>query len=170
MVKTNYYNFFKYFTYIILLILAIFIICYTFIFKRNLVKIFNLNKKKFSDTNENQFSVNELRVDELREGFKNSNKLNINNISDLMSNKIKGLIQELGGNKGKDETIQILKDTKKVCNLECSKCMLQMIDNGKSLKTIDIENLLFNEDDENCIKCKKYTELSNTIQNMIDNL
>jgi len=170
MVKTNYYNFFKYFTYIILLILAIFIICYTFIFKRNLVKIFSLNKKKFSDTNENQFSVNELRVDELREGFKNSNKVNINNISDLMSNKIKGLIQELGGNKGKDETIKILKDTKKVCNLECSKCMLQMIDNGKSLKTIDIDNLLFNEDDENCVKCKKYTELSNTIQNIIDNL
>ena len=43
-----------------------------------------------------------------------------------------------------------------------------MIDNIK-FKTIDIDNLLFNEDDENCIKCKKYTELS-TIQNMIDNL
>ena len=49
-------------------------------------------------------------------------------------------------------------------------CMMKMIDNSKSLKTIDVDNLLFNEDDENCIKCKKYTELSNTIQNMIDNL
>ena len=158
------YNFLKYLTYIILLILAIFIICYTFIFKQNLIKMFNLNKIKFDDTSKLISSPT------VREGFKNGDNIDIHNVGDLMRNKIKGLIQELGGKEGKQETIDILKNTKKVCNLECSKCMLQMIDNGKSLKTIDIDNLLFNEDDENCVKCKKYTELSNTIQNMIDNL
>lgn len=158
------YNFLKYLTYIILLILAIFIICYTFIFKQNLIKMFNLNKIKFDDTS--KF----ISTPTFREGFKNGDNIDIHNVGDLMRNKIKGLIQELGGKEGKQETIDILKNTKKVCNLECSKCMLQMIDNGKSLKTIDIDNLLFNEDNENCVKCKKYTELSNTIQNMIDNL
>ena len=165
------YNFLKYFTYIILFILAIFIICYSFIFKQSLVKTFNLNKKNFSDT----------EIPRYKEGFniiknndsiniKNNNSININNIGNLMGNKIKGLVAEIGGKEGKLETVAILKNTKKVCNLECAKCMMKMIDNSKSLKTIDIDNLLFNEDDENCIKCKKYTELSNTIQNMIDNL
>tara|TARA_E500000178_G_scaffold314675_1_gene333085 strand:- start:19 stop:516 length:498 start_codon:yes stop_codon:yes gene_type:complete len=160
------YNFLKYFTYIILFILAIFIICYSFIFKQSLVKTFNFNKKKFSDSSTPIY----------REGFemlKNKDKatsINSNNIAELMFNKVKGLVQEIGGKEGKQETINILKNTKRVCNLECAKCMMKMIDNSKSLKTIDIDNLLFNEDDENCIKCKKYTELSNTIQNMIDNL
>ena len=107
------------------------------------------------------------------EMLKNKDKatsINSNNIAELMFNKVKGLVQEIGGKEGKQETINILKNTKRVCNLECAKCMMKMIDNSKSLKTIDIDNLLFNEDDENCIKCKKYTELSNTIQNMIDNL
>ena len=162
------YNFLKYFTYIILFILAIFIICYSFSFKQSLVKTFNLNKKKFS------YSSTPI----YREGFEilknkdnnNSNTINSNNIGELMFNKVKGLVEEIGGKEGKQETITILKNTKKVCNLECAKCMMKMIDNSKSLKTIDVDNLLFNEDDENCIKCKKYTELSNTIQNMIDNL
>ena len=157
------YNFLKYFTYIILFILAIFIICYSFSFKQSLVKTFNFNKKKFSDSSTPIY----------REGFKplrTKDDINITNISELMINKAKGLIQEIGGEEGKKETITILKNTKKVSNLECAKCMMKMIDNSKSLKTIDVDNLLFNEDDENCIKCKKYTELSNTIQNMIDNL
>lgn len=162
------YNFLKYFTYIILFILAIFIICYSFSFKQSLVKTFNFNKKKFS------YSSSPI----YREGFEilnnkdnnNSNTINSNNIGELMFNKVKGLVEEIGGKEGKQETITILKNTKKVCNLECAKCMMKMIDNSKSLKTIDVDNLLFNEDDENCIKCKKYTELSNTIQNMIDNL
>ena len=34
----------------------------------------------------------------------------------------------------------------------------------------DLENILDDESDENCIKCKKYTELSTSIKSIIDNL
>ena len=123
------YNFLKYFTYIILFILAIFIICYSFSFKQSLVKTFNLNKKKFSNSSTPIY----------REGFKplrTKDDINITNINELMINKAKGLIQEIGGEEGKKETITILKNTKRVCNLECAKCMMKMIDNSKSLKLL----------------------------------
>ena len=58
----------------------------------------------------------------------------------------------------------------KICDLECAKCMVTMIDEHKSLKTIDLENILEDETNENCIKCKKYTELSSSIKSIIDNL
>jgi hypothetical protein len=45
-----------------------------------------------------------------------------------------------------------------------------MISDKKSLKTVDLENILDDETDENCIKCKKYTELSSSIKSIIDNL
>ena len=48
--------------------------------------------------------------------------------------------------------------------------MMTMLDENKGGKSIDFEKLLDEENDENCIKCKKYTELSSTINSMIDNL
>jgi hypothetical protein len=87
----------------------------------------------------------------------------------VIENKLKGLLQELGGNEGKSETKKILVNTKKICDLECAKCMMTMISDKKSVKTIDLENILDDETNENCIKCKKYTELSNSIKSIIDN-
>ena len=68
------------------------------------------------------------------------------------------------------EVKEILKNSKKICNLECAKCMMNMIDENKGMKSIDFDNLFDNENEENCIKCKRYTELSNSLQSMIDNL
>ena len=48
--------------------------------------------------------------------------------------------------------------------------MMNMIDENKGMKSIDFDNLFDNENEENCIKCKRYTELSNSLQSMIDNL
>ena len=45
-----------------------------------------------------------------------------------------------------------------------------MLEDTKSGKTINVEDLLDDENNDNCIKCKKYTELSSTIQSLIDNL
>ena len=87
----------------------------------------------------------------------NSNKENFDNIKKKDSNI-------------KSETKKILLNTKKICDLECAKCMMTMLSDNKSLKTIDLENILDDETDENCIKCKKYTELSTSIKSIIDNL
>ena len=48
--------------------------------------------------------------------------------------------------------------------------MMTMIDDNKSGKTIDLDKMIEDEDDENCIKCRKYTDLSDSIKSMIDNL
>ena len=109
----------------------------------------------------------------IKEGFTekiSSSKYDNDNIFKIIDNKLKGLVQELGGDKGKAETKKILTSTKKICNLECAKCMMSMIDNNKSIKSIDMDRLLDNDDDEDCVKCKKYTELSTSIQSIIDNL
>jgi hypothetical protein len=48
--------------------------------------------------------------------------------------------------------------------------MMTMINEKKSLKTIDLENLMEDETNENCILCKKYTHLSQSIESIINNL
>ena len=91
-------------------------------------------------------------------------------VYELVERKLDGLSRELGGSQGKKETKQILANTKKICSLECAKCMMNMIEENKGIKSIDLERMLDDEDSENCIKCKKYTELSQSIQSIIDNL
>ena len=95
---------------------------------------------------------------------------NDNDIFKIIENKLRGLTEEIGGKSGKKEMKSILTNTKKICDIECSKCMMTMLEDTKSGKTINVEELLDDENNDNCIKCKKYTELSSTIQSLIDNL
>ena len=48
--------------------------------------------------------------------------------------------------------------------------MVDMLDENKGNRTIDVEKLINTNNNDNCSKCKKYTELSDTIKSMIDNL
>ena len=48
--------------------------------------------------------------------------------------------------------------------------MMTMMNDKKSLKTIDLENIMDDDTNDNCIKCRKYTELSTSIQAIINNL
>jgi len=118
------------------------------------------------------FVLNDKNNTNITEGFTDDNTSTTKNddVFKVIENKLKGLVQELGGNDGKTETKKILVSTKKICDLECAKCMMTLISDKKSLKTIDLENILDDETDETCIKCKKYTELSSQIKSIIDNL
>ena len=53
---------------------------------------------------------------------------------------------------------------------EVDQVMMQMMDENKGSKTIDLDNLADDESSEYCVKCKKYTALSDSIKSMIDNL
>ena len=127
-----------------------------------------------SFTNKNSNSSN------IKEGFifnktddsvtKNASKVETENLFKIIDNKLKGLMLEMGGVEGNAETKKLLTSTKKICDLECAKCMMTMISEQKSLKTIDLENIMDDETNENCLKCKKYTELSKSIASIIDNL
>ena len=167
--KVNNYTFI---TYGLLTLLIIFI--YSISFKYKFKTAQQLSFRSFTNLNSNNTNIKENFVDikNVKEGFTyDTNDTTKNNdVFKIIENKLKGLVEELGGNEGKSETKKILVNTKKICDLECAKCMMTMISDKKSVKTIDLENILEDETNENCIKCKKYTELSSSIKSIIDNL
>jgi len=152
---------YKNIAYTFLAILFIIIIFSCFNYQKKVVQ--NLSFRENNNINSNT------------EGFTNS-KLKENKYSQdqdlfkLIENKLKGLSEELGGSEGKKEVKNILTNTKKIVNLECAKCMIDMLDENKGGRTMDFERLIEDDNSENCNKCKKYTELSSTISSMIDNL
>ena len=48
--------------------------------------------------------------------------------------------------------------------------MMNILNDNKGAKSINVESLIEDDNNDNCIKCKKYTELSDRINSMIDNL
>ena len=171
--NTNY----TFITYGLLTLLIIFI--YSISFKYKFKTAQQLSFRSFINVNSNtnikeNFKDKDKIKDKvkIKEGFTNdsSDTTKNNDVFKIIENKLKGLVEELGGNEGKSETKKILVNTKKICDLECAKCMMTMISDKKSVKTIDLENILEDETNENCINCKKYTELSSSIKSIIDNL
>ena len=136
---------------------------YTFSFKYKVIQ--NLS---FRDRiNQNSNSNSNI------EGFGNSNKRRIKKDDDifaLIDRKLSGITEELGGDSGKKEVKSVLTNTKKICDMECAKCMMNMMEENKGMRTIDLDKLAEDDSSEYCLKCKRYTELSTSIKNMIDNL
>lgn len=168
MKNTNNYTFI---TYGLLTLLIIFI--YSISFKYKFKTAQHLSFRSITNVNSNKENFIPKKYTKVTEGFSNTtndNTMKNDDIFKIIENKLKGLVQELGGNEGKTETKKILVNTKKICDLECAKCMMTMMSEKKAMKTIDLENILADETDENCIKCKKYTELSSSIKSIIDNL
>ena len=163
---------YSFITYALLSILIIFIFSLSFKYKFKTAQ--NLSFRSLTNKNSNSNSNN------LKEGFsfnntdnsvtKNSSKVETETLFKIIDNKLKGLMQELGGDDGNAETKKLLTSTKKICDLECAKCMVTMINEQKSIKTIDLENIMEDETNENCLKCKKYTHLSKSIDGIITNL
>ena len=143
--------------YVILFILLFLVIFYTYDFKRYVAK--NLIKE------------NDIIIEYFEGMFNNKTSIESDDsIFTLINRKLESLEKELGGSNGKKDIKNILKKTKQVCDLECSKCMMNMINKNKNVKTIDLDSLVEDDSSSDCIKCKNYTELSNSIKNMIDSL
>jgi hypothetical protein len=168
-------NFYSFITYVLLFILIVIIFSLSFKYKFKRAQRLSFrsltNKNSNAPVKENYTNYTNLK-EGFREGLNESNysKKESDNVFKMIDNKLKGLIHELGGPEGKTETKKILVNTKKICDLECAKCMMMMINDKKSINTIDIEGILDDETNENCIKCKKYTALSTSITSIIDNL
>lgn len=155
-------NFLQNLAYGFLIFLICFVIIYTLNYKASLIQ--NLAMRERTNLNSNK----------LVEGFsfqqKNEKKIQDDNILVLIERKLKGLQEELGGTKGTTEIKKILKSTKSISDLERAKCMMSMIDEHKNIKTLDIDKLADDDDSDLCIKCKNYTSLSSSIQNIIDSI
>lgn len=153
---------YKNIAYAVLAVLFIVIIFSCFNFQQRVVQ--NLSFREETNLNSN------------KEGFTSNRNLKENkyktddNLLKMIENKLRGLTEELGGSEGKKEVKSLLTNTKKIVNLECAKCMMNMLDDNKGAKSINVESLIEDENNDNCVKCKKYTELSDTINSMINNL
>jgi hypothetical protein len=165
-------NLYSFITYLFLTILIVVIFSLSFKYKFK-----SAQKLSFrSLTNKNSNAVIKENYNNMKEGFKeglsesNYNKNETDSIFKMIDNKLRGLTLELGGNEGRNETKKILTSTKKICDMECAKCMMAMLNDKKSINTINFEGILDDETDENCIKCKKYSELSTSITSIINNL
>ena len=131
MKNNNLYTFITYF-FLFILIFVIFSLSFKYKFK-------SAQKLSFrSLTNKNSNAPIKENYSNIKEGFReglnesNFNKKESDTIFRMIDNKLKGLSLELGGVEGKTEAKKILTSTKKICDLECAKCMMTMI-NEKNL-------------------------------------
>ena len=98
---------YEFISYTILIFLCIFIFSLTFKYKFKTVQDLNFNNKVNLNSNANSNNQVKETFDNLKEGYtskKNldSKEVNTENIFNLIDNKLKGIIQELGGDKGKN--------------------------------------------------------------------
>ena len=114
---------------------------------------------------------NNTNINSNREGFGNKDKDNKDaDLIKLIENKLRGLTEEMGGESGIKEIKEVLLNTKKIVTLEGAKCIINMIEENKGSRSIDIEKLLGDSNAENSIKCEKYSELSSAITDILENL
>jgi len=167
-------NLYSFITYLFLTILIVVIFSLSFKYKFKSAQ--KLSFRSLTNKNSNAVIEENYNNMNIKEGFKegltesNYNKNETDSIFKMIDNKLRGLTLELGGNEGRNETKKILTSTKKICDMECAKCMMAMLNDKKSINTINFEGILDDETDENCIKCKKYSELSTSITSIINNL
>ena len=174
-------NNYTFITYLLLVILIFVIFSLSFKYKYKTAQKLSFR----SSTNKNSNATTKENYNNIKgggggggfkEGFKEGlngtdyNKKASDDIFRMIDNKLKGLSLELGGAEGRAETKKILTNTKKICDLECAKCMMTMLNDKKSINSINIEGVLDDETDENCIRCKKYSALSTSITSIINNL
>jgi hypothetical protein len=167
-------NLYSFITYLFLTILIVVIFSLSFKYKFKSAQ--KLSFRSLTNKNSNAVIKENYNNMNVKEGFKeglsesNYNKNETDSIFKMIDNKLRGLTLELGGNEGRSETKKILTSTKKICDMECAKCTMAMLNDKKSINSINIEGILDDETDENCIKCKKYTALSTSITSIINNL
>ena len=120
------------------------------------------------------------------EGFNNKNKNKANpkisktslNTMDIdtdtllsrVDKHLKTLTTDLGNPKEVKQTREILKKTKKISDIESSKCIMKLLEENGDKKDFDIEDLINNDYDKNCQKYKKYTALSQSLQSIINSI
>jgi hypothetical protein len=175
MENNNLYSFITY-LFLTILIVVIFSLSFKYKFKSaqklSFRSLTNKNSNAVIKENYNNMNMKEGFKEGFKEGLSESNynKNETDSIFKMIDNKLRGLTLELGGNEGRSETKKILTSTKKICDMECAKCMMAMLNDKKSINSINIEGILDDETDENCIKCKKYSALSTSITSIINNL
>lgn len=162
-------------SYGVLGLLAILIMLNSFNIKNNIINsVFGVKNINALGSEANIFSSQPQKVKEgftTREGFKfDTDTVEDDNIDDCINRKLTALKSELGGQKGISDIKKILKNAKQACNYEASKCMMNILSANKNTKTINLENILGDRENKDCTRYKDYTQLSEQLDALINNL
>lgn len=157
----------QYIAYGLLGFFAIIILINGFSIKHNILNTIYGNK------NINAFNNGDYQLN-VREGFtgkkdKSDKSIKDDSVDACIIRKIDATRDELGGEEGCKDIKKILKEVKESCNLEAAKCMMNLLSSNKSAKTINLQNI-FNSEDEESKNYQNYTELSRSLNDIIDNL
>jgi hypothetical protein len=158
-------------SYGILGLLGLVLIVSSFSIKNNIVNsvfgIKNMNAIKGINNNDREYTSFKEGFS-VREGFTfNTNTVKDDDLDTCIERKLNSLKTECGNI---DDMKNIFDNAKKACNLEAAKCMMNILSANKNSKTIDLENILNDRDNKDCKRCRDYTELSEKLKDIIDNL
>ena len=126
------------------------------------------NSKRIKNKNIKLFNGKPLFYWSLKE--LNSSEIDTDTLLNRVDKHLKSLVSDLGNPKQVKQTREILKKTKKITDIESSKCIMKLLDENGEKKDFNIEDILSNDYDPNCQNYKKHTALSQSLQTIINSI
>lgn len=159
----------------LILIITIFILFISLALNHSNIDRNKLNFRKITNLNSNIEGFNNKEKDKKDKNTNSSSSLNSSEIdTDTLLSRVdkhlKSLVSDLGNPKEVKQTREILKKTKKITDIESSKCIMKLLDENGNKKDFNIEDIISNDYDPNCQKYKKHTALSQSLQTIINSI
>lgn len=160
------------FAYIsIFVLLFIILIC---IAKYNYKNVEQLNFRQVTNQNSNKEGMSNRQKRHIREGMEDNNKLDLDKLLEVVNKRLIESEKTLGSNQEKTKKKQLLQRVKKSLDIESSKIMLGILntknktENEHESNKFSIEDIFQEEDSEEFVKFKKYTQLSQSLQQTLN--
>tara|TARA_Y100000389_G_scaffold191541_1_gene217874 strand:+ start:391 stop:906 length:516 start_codon:yes stop_codon:yes gene_type:complete len=158
----------------LILITTLFILFISLALSRNSIDKNRLNFRKITNLNSNIEGFNNKEKKNIKQENANTSLSSSDIDTDTLLLKVdkhlKSLVSDLGNPKEVKQTREILKKTKKITDIESSKCIIKLLDENGDKKDFNIEDILSNEYDPTCQKYKKHTALSQSLQSIINSI
>jgi len=135
----------------------------------NFRKITNLNSNIEGFNNKNNKEKDKINENNSNTSL-NSSEIDTDTLLSTLDKHLKSLVLDLGNPKQVKQTREILKKTKRITDIESSKCIMKLLDENSEKKDFNIEDILSNDYDPNCQKYKKHTALSQSLQTIINSI
>lgn len=160
------------FAYIsIFVLLFIILIC---IAKYNYKNADQLNFRQVTNQNSNKEGMCNKQKRHIREGMEDIKKIDLDKLLEVVNKRLDKSEKSLGDNKEKLKKKQLLQRVKKSIDIESSKIMLEILntknenENEDETNKFSIEGIFKHEDSEEFVKFKKYTQLSQSLQQTLN--
>ena len=154
--------------YGVLGLVAIVLMVSSFSIKNNIINsVFGVKNMDVFENSKSQEGFSNRK--NVKEGFSLNDNDNDNSINECILRKIKALESELGNSDDHNKIKEILKNAKKACDYDATKCIINLIKKNTGPTSLNLDDM-FNDKDKDCIHYKNCTELSKDLTTMIDNI